>query len=493
MRIEIKSGGSGGAASINGFQNDMSGFIRSTGSMIESFKTIKRETYELSGGVGNLQGALDNIDARIRKEETKKADAVSVQKKSNDFLDLSVRVDKQVSTLVNQNKDEFYRVNPWLKPATAEEEKPWYEQAWNWLCGAGEAIADGLQQAWDWVKDTASKAWAGLVDFYKIHKLDIINWGVTILCVVGSILAIALIPVTGGASIALIAGVSALSGAIIAGTRNVTSQYAQNGSFDNFSWKSLGKDMLIAAIVGGVSGAIGAGLGGAISGGLANTGIGASFLNSSSTIVRMASGALIGGISETSSGMVTRGVATATESFLSTGSVNYSDVWNASTDTKSIFLDLVIGSASGGFSAQRNPIGKEIDLIDLDSEMMNSKPLYSRDPKEWLTEMNGKIFVDGNGVWTYQAADGTHVCYSDGFPDFRRAGLVKTEYTVSGGFNTTNHNVDINQAINSTGLGGKGSKFTWHHYQDGSTLQLIDTEHHQLFRHIGGFSIAKGQ
>ena len=207
MRIEINAGGLGGGLAIAEYQSNMSGFITSTESMISSFKAVKSETYNLSGGVGNLQGALDNIEARIKKEETKKADAVSVQKKSNDFLDLAVRVDKQVATLVNQNKDEFFRVNPWLKPATAEEEKPWYEQAWNWLCGAGEAIADGLEQAWDWVKDTASKAWSGLVEFYNEHK-KIID---TILIVVGAVVAIVAVIATGGVALVPLLGALGVS------------------------------------------------------------------------------------------------------------------------------------------------------------------------------------------------------------------------------------------------------------------------------------------
>ena len=112
------------------YQSNMAGFISNTESVIESFKAVRSETYSLSGGVGNLQGALDNIDARISQEETKKNAAVQVHKKSNDFLDLAIRVDKDVAKLVDKNRDQFYRVHPWLKPASiSEEEKPWYKKA----------------------------------------------------------------------------------------------------------------------------------------------------------------------------------------------------------------------------------------------------------------------------------------------------------------------------------------------------------------------------
>ncbi len=208
MRIEINAGGLGGSLAIAEYQSNMSSFITSAESVISSFKAVKNKTYDLSGGVGNLQDALDNIDARIKSEEEKKATAVAIQQKSNDFLELAMRVDKQVATLVNQNKDEFYKVNPWLKPVTnTEEDKPWYEDAWNWLCEVGDAVAESLEQAWDWVKDTASKAWAGLVEFYNEHK-KIID---TILIVAGAIGAIVAVVATGGVALVPLLGALGVS------------------------------------------------------------------------------------------------------------------------------------------------------------------------------------------------------------------------------------------------------------------------------------------
>lgn len=208
MRIEINAGGLAGGIAVAEYQLNMSSFISSAESVISSFKTVKNETYGLSGGAGNLQGALDDISSRIQQEEAKKADAVTIQQKSNDFFDLAIRVDKQVATLVNKNKDEFYKTNPWLKPVTTTtEDKSYVEQAWDWLCGAGEAIADGLEQAWDWVKDTASKAWAGLVEFYNEHK-KIID---TILIVVGAVAAIAAVVFTGGLALVPLLGALGVS------------------------------------------------------------------------------------------------------------------------------------------------------------------------------------------------------------------------------------------------------------------------------------------
>jgi len=362
MRIEINAGGIGGI-SVADFQSDIQAYISNADSVISSFKAIQSSTYNLNGGVGSLQGAADDISGRIRLEEEKKEAAIAVQKQSNDFLELAVRVDKQVAADVNQNKDELYRVNPWLRPSASTDDTPWYEDAWNWLCGKGEQFADGLEKAWEWTKDTAKKAWDGLVDFYNEHWYDIINWGVTILCVVGSIVAIALIPVTGGASILLVAGVSALSGAIIAATRSITTQQRDTGTVD---WGEVGKEAATAAVVGAITGAIGAGVGGAITSSLSNTGLGASLLSSSSTTVRVLTGAVIGSASEVASGMLTRGAAEATESFLETGSVNFGDVWDAATDPQQMALDAAIGGVSGGVSSAKVTEAATGDTTDWD-------------------------------------------------------------------------------------------------------------------------------
>lgn len=173
MRIEISSSGFGGAA-VSELQSDLGSYIGDAESVLSSFKTIKESTIGLNGGAGNLQGALENVDSRVRTEEGKIQEAKTIQKKVNEFVSLASRIDQSVSEKVNSNKEELYRVNPWLKPATSvDEEVPWYEQAWNWLCGAGEAITDGAKQVWNWVSDTATKAWKGIVEFYQEYKATV--------------------------------------------------------------------------------------------------------------------------------------------------------------------------------------------------------------------------------------------------------------------------------------------------------------------------------
>lgn len=197
MRIEINAGGLGDGAAVAEYQWNMSGFISDAESVISSFKAVNSKAYDLNGGVGSLQGAVDAISERIQQEEERKEAAVTVQKKSNDFLGLAIRVDKQVATLVDQNRDEFYKTNPWLKPAVAVDDTPWYQDVWYWLCDMGEGIAEGAEAVWEWTKDTAKKAWDGLVEFYNEHK-KIID---TVLIVVGAIVAIAAVVASGGGAL----------------------------------------------------------------------------------------------------------------------------------------------------------------------------------------------------------------------------------------------------------------------------------------------------
>lgn len=203
--------------SVMQYQADVSNVILDAESMINSFKVVKQSTCSLNGGVGSLQSAVDDIDRRIQNEENKKNSAIEIKRKSEDFLRLAQRIDENVSQIVNTNKEELYSVNPWLKPATSvEEEKTWYEKAWNWLCGKGEEIVEGAKKVWNGIADTAKKAWDGLVDIYEEHK-KIID---TIFIVVGAVSAIVAVVATGG--VALVPLLDALLGVFGVSTTVVT-------------------------------------------------------------------------------------------------------------------------------------------------------------------------------------------------------------------------------------------------------------------------------
>lgn len=235
MRIEISSSGFGGAA-ISNLQSNLSAYIGDAESVLASFKTIKENTVGLNGGVGNLQGALENVDSRVRTEESKLQDAKAIQNRVNEFVSLAVRVDQSVSEKVNRNKDELYRVNPWLKPITSvDEEVTWYEQAWNWLCGAGKKVSDVANTFWGSAKDTVSKAVDNAIAVYKENKKNICK----VLIGVGAISIVVVVTVlTGGAGVpALIAMTKAaftagLVSAAIGGSISAVSSLAKGESFE---------------------------------------------------------------------------------------------------------------------------------------------------------------------------------------------------------------------------------------------------------------------
>lgn len=223
MRIEIDAGGLGAGIAVAEYQVNMVDFLANCEAVINSFKAVNNRVYELSGGVGSLQTAADEIEARIQEEKDRKVAAARVWMKSNDLLELAIRVDKQVAEAVNQNREEFYQTNPWLRPAPSPAERPWYENVWNWLCGVGGKVADAAEsawnwisdtagKAWNWISDTAKKAWNGLVTFYNEHK-KVID---TVLIVAGAIAAIAAVVVTGGAALAPLLGALGVAGSTAA-------------------------------------------------------------------------------------------------------------------------------------------------------------------------------------------------------------------------------------------------------------------------------------
>lgn len=187
MRIEISAGSIG--ISVNDFQIQYQTFLSNTESVVSSFKTIKNEVWNLNGGIGNLQDAMDDVENRICTEEHAKDSAFSVMGKTDDFLSLVNRIDRQLCDNIERNREELYDVHPWLRPEITEDEKQWYESAWDWLCDRSEVIGNGLKRAWDWTKDTCVKFKDGLIEFYQEHK-KVIDTIVVVLTVVVAVAAV---------------------------------------------------------------------------------------------------------------------------------------------------------------------------------------------------------------------------------------------------------------------------------------------------------------
>lgn len=168
MRIEISTGFLDN--SVSGFQDNFSSYLNDAENVISSFKTIQSQTSNLNGGMGTLEEACNHISARIQAEENKLQATREVKQKSQEFVDLAIRVDKSVAKLVDKNKDEFYRVNPWLKHDFTDDLKDFIESAKNWLIDRGKEIVDDVKNAIKWIGDTAKKIGRSIADFYEKHK-----------------------------------------------------------------------------------------------------------------------------------------------------------------------------------------------------------------------------------------------------------------------------------------------------------------------------------
>jgi hypothetical protein len=69
-----------------------------------------------------------------------------------------------------------------------------------------------------------------------------------------------------------------------------------------------------------------------------------------------------------------------------------------------------------------------------------------------------------------------------GFPDF--SGVAKTQVTIK---QTGSRKGDFQAANKAAGYTDTPAGYTWHHHQDGKTMQLVPREIHAQTGHTGGF------
>ena len=75
-----------------------------------------------------------------------------------------------------------------------------------------------------------------------------------------------------------------------------------------------------------------------------------------------------------------------------------------------------------------------------------------------------------------------------GFPDFKAAGVVKSEVSINA---TGTRSGDFSAANKAAGFKKTPKGYTWHHHQDGTTMQLVPRKIHAQTGHDGGFKITK--
>lgn len=82
---------------------------------------------------------------------------------------------------------------------------------------------------------------------------------------------------------------------------------------------------------------------------------------------------------------------------------------------------------------------------------------------------------------------------ADAYPDFSPYALKTTK--IDPHFDG-NHSSDFSKADKAAGINEayrQDNALTWHHHQDGTTLQLVPRDIHNAVKHAGGVALAKGR
>ena len=201
MRLEINAGG------LSQFFSNVSSFVSANAGspstdLMATLQTVVDRTNNLEGGVGSLNSVVQFVRNRKALEETRRTRIQTVQRKTNEFIDIARDTDNRVAALVNASNEAFYSVNPWARPQSD------WSRFWN-------GVGNGARTIWDWTSDIVSTAWDGIVDFVKE------NWKV-IVAVVAVLAIIAVLVFVPGAALfllkaAMFAGKMLVKGAVIAG------------------------------------------------------------------------------------------------------------------------------------------------------------------------------------------------------------------------------------------------------------------------------------
>lgn len=315
------------------------------------------------------------------------------------------------------------------------------------------------------------------------QKAAAVEWLVTGVVIIASV---AVIASTGGAATPVVIGaVSAFSGAVIAGTDNLANQYVQHGNLidnsDEIDWESFKKDTALAAIAGFAAGVISAGMSSAITSELSNTVAGEMLLHSSSQAVRIGTAATIGAISETSTGIMTRGVETY---ITSEGDVR--EAFIGALDAKDIAADFVIGGIGG--SVNQYTSTKEAQKAADDAVSKYNKrhnPLKDGEKhgiKGLKQTPNGGVdFSDSDCI--FRTESGEPVQFK-----IKATGKRLNDYKAAEQMYKDIYGDDLDLSS----LRGKNGAYVWHHLDDynvatnETTLQFIDKNAHIEIRNHAG-------
>ena len=98
----------------------------------------------------------------------------------------------------------------------------------------------------------------------------------------------------------------------------------------------------------------------------------------------------------------------------------------------------------------------------------------------WTPDLNTER---GQKIWA--ATGGKPIKFKDGYPEFTPFAKKRVEIEMTG------KNSDFDRANEAAGLSETPADMTWHHHQDGVTMELVPSKINNNVPHDGGASIVK--
>ena len=228
--------------------------------VIDSFKAVKSKIYNMDGGVGNLQTAVEQLDERINKVDSQRVEKINLAMQNlGAFLHTVRMADQRAAQTISASNALFYEANPWAIPPPPPKKKSVWQRIKDAFKKAGKAIAGAFKKAVDWVVNCAKKAWTATKNFIVKHWKAIVKIVVGIVVIAG---LAALSVFTGGAAAPLFlvaakgAAIAAATGAAVTVVSGVVQGKSAGEIFD-----SCGDSILMGAVTGAVGGFAGAAAG----------------------------------------------------------------------------------------------------------------------------------------------------------------------------------------------------------------------------------------
>ena len=133
MKIEITTGGITSVLSVFGFEGLIDSGIDDVEKVLSGFKTVQNAISNVRGQDPKLVRAAEHIANRIESDNEKKERLNEFKNDYTAFVENTVKTDQKVALIVEQNKEKFYQINPWLRPPQKKWYQRWYENAEKFL------------------------------------------------------------------------------------------------------------------------------------------------------------------------------------------------------------------------------------------------------------------------------------------------------------------------------------------------------------------------